>query len=54
MALTRVDKGMLKGDAMDGLGPDHIQMAANPCGVIMALNLNDKYEATSGEVRACP
>lgn len=51
MAITRIDKGMLKGSSMDGLGPDHIQLEANPCGVIMALKLNKDFQATSAQVR---
>lgn len=49
MALTRVDKGMLKGDAMDGIGPDHVQLEANPCGIIMELNLDESFSATSAK-----
>jgi hypothetical protein len=52
MALTRVDKGMLKGDAMDGIGPDHVQLEANPCGIIMELKLDDKFSATAAKVCA--
>lgn len=50
MALTRVDKGMLKGDPMDGIGPDHVQLEANPCGVVMELKLDDSFSATSAKV----
>lgn len=51
MAVSRVDKAMLKGHAMDGLGPDHLQMAPNPCGLVMALELDGNYTATAAEVR---
>lgn len=52
MAITRVDKAMLKGHAMDGAGPDHLQMRANPCGIVMQLDLDDAWRATSAKVGA--
>lgn len=59
MAVTRVDKAMLKDDPMDGLGPDHVQMEPNPCGVIMEVKLDDNFSGTSAKVGdatgiACP
>jgi hypothetical protein len=51
MAITRVDKAMLSGHAMDGLGPDHIRMPANPCGAVMQLELDESFRATSAKVR---
>lgn len=50
IAITRIDKAMLKADPMDGLGPDHFQLAPNPCGVIMSLKLDDSYKATQAQV----
>lgn len=50
MAITRIDKAMLKGSTNDGLGPDHIQMEPNPCGVVFALKLDEQFRATSAEV----
>jgi len=50
MALTRLDKSSLRGHPLDGLGPDHLQLEANPCGVIMALAVNEGFNATSAQV----
>jgi hypothetical protein len=41
---------MLKASPTDGLGSDTLQMEPNPCGVIMALDLNQDFEATSAKV----
>lgn len=49
-AITRIDKSMLKASPTDGLGSDTLQMEPNPCGVIMALDLNQDFEATSAKV----
>lgn len=45
---------MLKGHPSDGLGPDHLQMQANPCGVIISIKVNDEFEATSAQVGHWP
>jgi hypothetical protein len=54
MAMARVDKASLKGHLYDGLGPDHLQLEANPCGVIMELKLDNDWQATSARVGAAP
>ncbi|KAF6262042.1 hypothetical protein COO60DRAFT_687772 [Scenedesmus sp. NREL 46B-D3] len=50
MALSSVDRGMLEGNAYDGLGPDHLSFKPNPCGIIMSLKLDPKFSATQAEV----
>lgn len=52
IAIASVDQGMLKAHPSDGLGPDTLQLDANPCGVIFSLKLNDQFEATSAQVSA--
>ncbi|WIA41199.1 hypothetical protein OEZ86_004814 [Tetradesmus obliquus] len=50
IALTSVDKGMLEANAYDGLGPDHLRFNPNPCGIVMALELDSAFSATQGTV----
>lgn len=52
IAITRVDKSMLKASPTDGLSSDTLQIDPNPCGVIMSLNLDQTFEATSAKVCA--
>jgi hypothetical protein len=59
IAIAAVDAAMLKSHPSDGLGPDHLQLPeTNPCGVIISMNVNDQFEATSAQVGAisrwCP
>ncbi|WIA20907.1 hypothetical protein OEZ85_005252 [Tetradesmus obliquus] len=50
IALTSVDKGMLEANAYDGLGPDHLRFSPNPCGIVMALELDSAFSATQASV----
>jgi hypothetical protein len=50
LSISSVDKGMLKNNAFDGLGPDHLQFEQNLCGFVFDVDLNEKYVATGAKV----